>query len=268
MQLAGGGAREGVVLAGGPRRASAAEGGRSPARIEVAGVPMVERCVRRMVEAGVERVAVAAGEDADALEALVAEGGGWGAEVRVVRGPMALEGALRALSAEAPLLVHDARVFSDLPLSGLYEAHLRESPLATLAVRLRATRTPLLFDADGLVGIEGDSGERELVRDPRGRTRRLDPDGVAVVSADLAMRGEGPSASDGSDAPDASELEATNGPGAALLGPLLARAAAGALVLPFRTEGTRWWDVGTPAGLEGARAHAEGRIRPGRRSAG
>ncbi len=255
MQLGGGGAREGIVLAVGRTPSLAPAGARTlRALVEVGGVPMLERCVLRMVEAGVERIAVAVADGADHVEELVRSRGGWGVEVALAReGSPGVDGAIRRardlLGNEGPLLVHDVGVFSDLPLGGLYEAHLRESPLATLAVRLRASRAPLLFDAEGLVGVEWPSGEREIVRETRGRVRSLDFDGIQVLSPALADR-----MSEGEDVP--------------LVPILLRQAGEGERILPFRSEGTRWWDVGSPEGLEGARAHVAGRSRRGRLSTG
>jgi NDP-sugar pyrophosphorylase family protein len=218
------------------------------AMVDVAGTPILERVARRLVEAGADRLIVNVHHLADVIEAYLAERGGLGVETVVSRedpGPLETGGALVAAEPhfrkDAPFFLHNADILTDLPLRGLYEAHLAASPLATLAVMERATSRYLLFDDLGLLGrVDEKKNVDERVREPCGALLRLAFAGVHVVSPRifglLTERGA-----------------------FSILEPYLRLAAAGERILPYRVDGSRWLDIGKPEQLEAARrAYAQG----------
>jgi len=211
------------------------------ALVEVCGVPMLERVVRRLAEAGVERVVVNVHPFADRIERFVREREGFGVDVVLSRerdAPLETGGGLRharrLLRADGPLFLHNVDVLTDLPLVAMAEAHALGAPLATLAVMERPTRRHLLFDEVGLLGRDDESkGVETRVRAPEGEVRRLAFAGVHVVSRDLPAR-------------------ITASGAFSILEPYLRLAGEGERILPFRVDGSLWLDVGRPAQLEEA----------------
>jgi NDP-sugar pyrophosphorylase family protein len=150
------------------------------ALIEVGGVPMLERVAQRLIEAGAQRLIINLCHGAEAIEGFVTERGGFGVEVVFSReSPEPFEtggGVLHAAPhfiSDAPFLLHNVDILTDLDLAALYETHLAggrsqvagdqdrasedqshpvRQPIATLAVARRETSRPLLVDEAGVYG--------------------------------------------------------------------------------------------------------------------
>ncbi len=212
------------------------------ALVEVGGVPMLERVIRRLAEAGVDRVVVNVHPFAERIERFIRERDAFGIEVLLAHEkerPLETGGGLvhakALLRPDDPVILHNADVLTDLPLGALAEAHARRTPLATLAVMERPTSRFLLFDDDGLLGrVDETKGLEIRVREPHGATRRLAFAGVHVVEATLPSR-------------------ITERGTFSILEPYLRLAGEGARILPFRVDGSLWIDIGRPAQLAEAR---------------
>lgn len=215
------------------------------ALVEVGGMAMLERNARRLIAAGMDRLIVNVHAFPEQIERYVRARDGFGIEVLLSyerEAPLETGGGLLAarglLRREAPFFVHNADVFTDLPLADLYAAHAADSALATVAVMERETTRALLFDDDGLLGrVDDGKGLRLEVREARGPVERLPFSGVQVVSPAL--------------------LDRITEPGTfSILVPYLRLAEEGARIAPFRVDGCTWVDIGRPAELERARALA------------
>jgi MurNAc alpha-1-phosphate uridylyltransferase len=66
-----------------------------------------------------------------------------------------------------PFLLYNADIFTDLDIRKLYQFHMQQGGLATLAVRNRAGKRFFMVNGDGLLcgWINRESGERIIVRD-------------------------------------------------------------------------------------------------------
>jgi NDP-sugar pyrophosphorylase family protein len=165
------------------------------ALIELDGIPMLERVARRLIEAGAERLIVNVHHHADQVERFLDEKSSFGVEVLISReekDPLETGGGLAAAAGlftkEAPFLLHNVDVISDLDLRALYAAHLAdpESRLATLAVSQRKTSRPLLVDELGVCGVANKSrGWLREARAPRGVVTELGFAGVHVISPEI-----------------------------------------------------------------------------------
>lgn len=215
------------------------------ALVPVGGVPMLERIAERLIAAGAERLIVNTHHLAERVEAYVAERGGWGSEVRFSREqPEVLEtgGGLLAAAPlfrrDAPFLLHNADILTDLPLAELYAAQRDdEGALATLAVMERPSARYLLFDDVGLFGRVDEGKDLELrARPQRGEARHLAFAGVHAIS------------------PRIFELITERG-AFSILEPYLRLAAAGERIVPYRVDGSVWLDIGTPEQLDAAERH-------------
>ena len=160
------------------------------ALVEVGGVPMLERVGRRLIAAGADRILVQAYVD----------GADWrtagGAPVEVVisdepDGPLETGGGIKRAAAffrrDAPFLVHNADILTDVDLEALWHAQHEASDgrLATLAVAEARTDRALLFDDGGLAGYTLDGGEPKPMRDADGARRVVDFCGVQACAPSL-----------------------------------------------------------------------------------
>ncbi len=215
--------------------------------VEVGGVPMLERTARRLIAAGADRLIINVCPFADEIERFIDDNNGFGVDVRVSReegDPLETGGGLLAarehLREEAPFLIHNADVFTDLDLGSLLEAHAASGALVTLAMMERPSTRGLLFDEGGLAGRANDDADGEVfVRSTAGPVRRLAFACAHVVSPAF--------------------LDSVTERGRfGIFVPYLRLAEAGARILPHRVDGCTWVDIGRPEQLAQANEIATG----------
>ncbi len=218
------------------------------ALIAVAGVPMLERVLVRLQDAGADSFVVNAHHFAARVaefcadlsrrrdvpiavsredDALLDTGGG-------------LKKASLLLRGRQPFFVHNADILTDLDLRALYAAHLESGALATLAVGERDSSRAYLFDAkDRLVGHEDrSSGRTTWAKGAVTGARRLPFEGVHVISPPFLDR--------------ISESGAFS-----ITKTYLRLAAAGADIRGRLSAPHAWHDIGTPEKLAAAQAWAQ-----------
>jgi NDP-sugar pyrophosphorylase family protein len=163
------------------------------ALLEVGGRTMLERTVRRLAEAGADRIVVNVHHRAGRIERVLAEHD-LGAEVLLSHEPeRPLEtggGLLHArelFRRDRPILLHNVDVITDADLSAMVGAHQRSGALVTLAVNGRESTRALLFDEAGLFGREDrrEGVRRDEGRPPRGAARAWAFAGIHVCSPEL-----------------------------------------------------------------------------------
>ena len=212
------------------------------ALLEVGGVTMLERTVRRVAEAGADLVVVNVHHHAEAIERFLADHD-LGVEIRISHEPDrpletggGLWHARDRFRRDRPILLHNVDVITDADLGAMVAAHARRAPLATLAVQERETPRRLLFDEQGLFGREDrrDPARREEGRPPGGEVRSVAFAGIHVCSPALldllTERGAFP-----------------------ILSAYLRLAAAGHRILPWSFAG-QWLEIGNAERLDAARA--------------
>lgn len=213
------------------------------ALIEVGGVPMLERVARRLIEAGAQKLIINLCHGAQAIETFVTQRGGFGVEVVFSReSPEPLEtggGVLHAaphFTTDAPFLLHNVDILTNLNLRALYDAHLAGNAIATLAVARRDTSRPLLVDEIGVYGRANRTEGWEIVaRLPRGRFGEVGFTGIHVLSPRM--------------------LDRLRERGAfSITDSYMRLIAEGERIGTYDATGAFWQDVGTPARLERARA--------------
>jgi NDP-sugar pyrophosphorylase family protein len=220
------------------------------ALIPVGGVPMLERALIRLKDAGVKSFVVNVHHHAQAVADFCAGlSRRRGVPVSVSREDDVLLDTGGAIKKAAPLLrgrepffVHNADVLTDLDLKALYAAHLETGALATLSVRERESGRAYLFDERGrFVGHDDKAGGRQTwIKGPVPGARRLPFDGIHVISPAL--------------------LDKMTETGVfSITKTYLRLAAAGADIRAFRGDHWAWHDIGTPEKLAAAEAWAAGR---------
>lgn len=167
--------------------------------VRVDGVPMLERVARRLLDAGADRILVNVSHLAKQVEDYV-QAADWrtpaGAPVEVVvsdepDGPLETGGGIKKAAGffrrDAPFLVHNADILTDVDLGALWHAQrdADDGRLATLAVAPAHTERALLFDAGGLAGYTLDGGEPKRVREAQGEGQMRDFCGVQACAPGL-----------------------------------------------------------------------------------
>ncbi len=226
--------------------------------VEVDGVPMLERVAQRLLDAGADRILVNVSHLAEQVEDYVRDAD-WrtaeGAPVEVVvsnepDGPLETGGGIKKAAGffrrDAPFLVHNADILTDVDLRALWEAQrdADDGRLATLAVAPARTERALLFDDGGLAGYTLGGGEPKRMRDAQGEGLVVDFCGVQACAPALL-----------------DVVEAEPADKFSIMDTYLRQAKAGERVAAF--EGTaarpnRFLDVGTLERLEKANAVVAG----------
>jgi NDP-sugar pyrophosphorylase family protein len=172
---------------------------RPKALVEVAGHPMLEIALRRLLATGVREVIINTYHFADMISEYLEVNRNFGMRIEVSREDELLDsgGGLKKAAwffledgahSQEPFILHNVDVLSNIDLARMLRFHLEQDALATLAVQDRATSRPLLFDTDGQ--FRGRAGGPARTGDDRnpamGRTRsgmqELAFTGIHVIS--------------------------------------------------------------------------------------
>lgn len=227
-----------ILAAGVGSRLGALTAERPKALIEIEGVTMLERVARRLIAAGVGELIVNLFHFGAQIEAFLKARSNFGIRVEFSREDPLLEtgGGLKKAAPffndGRPFFLHNVDVLSDLDLGALYQAHLKNPALATLAVRKRETARQLLFDREGLL-----RGRRAGPAQGEGGLEALAFDGVHVISPEIF--------------PKMTETGAFS-----LSQTYLRLAALGEKIRAFRADGSQWLDIGSTERLQEARLKA------------
>lgn len=217
------------------------------ALIPVGGVPMLERALIRLKDAGAKSFVVNVHHHAQAAADFCAElSRRHGVPVSVSREDDllldtggAIKKAAALLRGREPFFVHNADVLSDIDLRALYAAHLESGALATLSVRERESARAYLFDAKGrFVGHDDqNAGRTTWAKAAVTDAKRLSFDGIHVISPALLDR-------------------MAEGGVFSITKTYLRLAGSGADLRAFRSDRWAWHDIGTPEKLAAAEAWA------------
>jgi NDP-sugar pyrophosphorylase family protein len=166
---------------------------RPKALVEVAGVPVLERVARRLIDAGADRLVINTHHFAERVRDFVRSRDGFGVEVLLSEepdGPLDTGGGLARASTlfrrDRPVLLHNCDVLSNVDLLALIRAHTDDDAIATLAVLPTGTDRYLIFDDSGLCGYAPRAGGDDVCRRRiAGTTRRRDFTGIHVVAPRL-----------------------------------------------------------------------------------
>ena len=132
-----------------------------------------------------------------------------------------------------PFIIHNVDILSNINLKKMFEQHLENKCLATLAVNERETKRFLIFDEENLLcGWKSLHVNKEVVsRAPKGKSHDLGFCGIHVVSADIFEK----ITEDGVFSIITSNMRLIS---------------AGERIMAFRTHENSWRDVGKLAKLE------------------
>jgi NDP-sugar pyrophosphorylase family protein len=215
------------------------------ALLDVGGVPMIERVIRRLKAAGVTEVVVNLFHLGDRIVEFLASQGDFGLRIEFTREAELLDtgGGLKNAAwffdDGRPFFLHNVDVLSDIDLQGLLRFHHTLGALATLAVQSRPSDRQLLFDPDRrLCGRESPEGV-EWAKGPRNDVERLAFTGIHVIDPAIFPR-----------MTETGVFPITR--------TYLRLAGEGERIAAYRADGRYWQDIGSPEKLEAARKHAAG----------
>lgn len=125
---------------------------RPKAMVEIRGMPLLEIAIRRLKSFGVKEIVVNIHHFGEMIIDFLQSNHHFGIDIVISDERNLLldtGGGLKKaapLLGDAPFLVHNVDVISDLDLKALYSFHLQSKALATLAIRNRQSSRYLLFD--------------------------------------------------------------------------------------------------------------------------
>ena len=239
-----------ILAAGAGRRLRPLTNSVPKALVELDGIPLLEWVARNLLKAGAHRLIVNAHHLGNQVEAFIRNRDGLGVPTLVSRedsvSPIPLEtgGALAyaapLFEAEAPFLLHNADVVTNLHLGPIYHEHVageaRDGRLATLIVLERCTTRPLMIDEEGVFGrINRTEGWELIARHPvTGVTREVCFTGIHVVSERI--------------------FDHLTEQGAfSLIDSYMRLIGTGERIAVHDATGAAWYDIGTAERLEAAR---------------
>jgi NDP-sugar pyrophosphorylase family protein len=219
------------------------------ALIEVGGVPMIERVIRRLKTAGVTEVVVNLFHLGDRIVEFLQGRDNFGlriefsAESELLDTGGGLKRAAWFFDDGRPFLLHNVDVLSDIDLAALLRFQEEGGALAALAVQSRPSSRQLLFDREGrLCGRRTPAG-MEWATEPVAEAAPLAFTGIHAIGPDIFSK-----------MAEAGVFPITR--------TYLRLAARGERIVAFRADGCYWQDIGSPQKLAKARERAEeGRSR-------
>jgi NDP-sugar pyrophosphorylase family protein len=226
---------------------------RPKALVTVAGRTMLEICLTRLRQFGVDEVIVNTHHYAEMIRDYLAANENFGMRIELSHEDELLDtgGGLKKAAwfflegkeledpSLAPFILHNVDIISTIDIAGMLEAHKRSGALATIAVQERKTSRYLLFDeqTNELCGrIRGRDSRPEMVRAAKS-PQALAYACIQVISPKfLGMITETGAFS--------------------IFDTELRLAAQGEKILAFRADGAYWRDLGRPESVEAAALEA------------
>ena len=166
------------------------------ALIEVAGVPMIEIIIRKLVNFGIENIVVNVHHFANTITDFLTSKNHFGIHIEIsyekeIWGTGGgLQKAAKFFSHDAPFLLHNVDVLSNLDFNDVLNFHTLKNSLATLVVQNRTTQRYLVFDDKDLLCGRSNPNKQNmnLVRDPKGDPKLLAFNGIHVISSNFISK--------------------------------------------------------------------------------
>ena len=210
------------------------------ALVEINGVPLLETVINRLIAAGVSEVIVNLHHFPDQIRDFVREKNNFGIRIEFSFEETLLLDTGGGLKKAAwffddgqPFIIHNVDILSNINLEKMFEHHLENKCLATLAVNERETKRFLIFDEENLLcGWKSLHVNKEVVsRAPKEKSHDLGFCGIHVVSADIFEK-------------------ITEDGVFSIITSYMRLISAGERIMAFRTHENSWRDVGKLAELQ------------------
>jgi len=163
------------------------------ALIPVNRKPLLEHVILKLRAAGFGKIIINIHYLADQVESYLKKNNYFGLDIRLSKEEQLLDtgGGLKKaawfFNDDEPFIVHNVDILSDINLRSIYNTHLEQKVLATLAAKRRKTTRYLLFDQNGL--LIGREIDKKIIPAKPGETlisyQRLSFLGIHVISPRL-----------------------------------------------------------------------------------
>jgi NDP-sugar pyrophosphorylase family protein len=161
------------------------------ALVEINGQTLLQITIEKLVHFGFDEIIINIHHFADLMIETIEKNKGWGAKITISDERNELletGGGLKKVAyffdTNEPFLVHNVDVIHDLNLRKLYDYHLNNQVLATLAVRKRSTSRYLLFNNEmqlrGWQNIK--TGEVKIAKRTQGQLWSYGFSGIHIIS--------------------------------------------------------------------------------------
>lgn len=135
---------------------------RPKALVEVAGKPLLQHQIEKMINVGFDHIAVNVHHFGQQIIDFLTRHDNFGIDIKIsderellLDTGGGIKSAMQLFDNDEPVLIHNVDIISDIDIRALYEQHLRMHAecgnLATLAINKRETSRYLLFDNDLLM---------------------------------------------------------------------------------------------------------------------
>jgi len=164
------------------------------ALVEIDGKTLLQITIEKLVSFGFNEILINVHHFADLMIATIEKNKGWGAKITIsdereelLETGGGLKKAAWFFNDEQPFLVHNVDIIHDLDLSELYQFHLENEALATLAIRKRTTSRYLLFDnAMQLRGWQNiKTGEVKIAKKTVGQLWSFGFSGIHIMNSEI-----------------------------------------------------------------------------------
>jgi NDP-sugar pyrophosphorylase family protein len=161
------------------------------ALVEINGQTLLQITIEKLVHFGFDEIIINIHHFADLMIETIEKNKGWGAKITIsdernelLETGGGLKKAAYFFDTNEPFLVHNVDVIHDLNLRKLYDYHLNNQVLATLAVRKRSTSRYLLFNNEmqlrGWQNIK--TGEVKIAKRTQGQLWSYGFSGIHIIS--------------------------------------------------------------------------------------
>jgi len=160
------------------------------ALVEVRGKTLLEIAIKKLIHFGFEEIVINVHHFALHIKDFLAEKNHFGIQIHIsdesdllLDTGGGLKKAKEFLSGNEPFILYNVDELTNIDLSALYNFHLKNPPLATLAVLSRYSDRQLFFDSEGELceWKNHKSGERKIVKN-RTNLQAFSFSGIHVVS--------------------------------------------------------------------------------------
>ena len=160
------------------------------ALVKVNGIPMIEHVLKRLIESGFNFVVINTHHYADKMEEYFSRSN-YGIEIKLINEKEilgtggAIKNASEYFNDVSRFLVHNVDILSEINFNSLLNFHMKYSPLATLAVKNRNTKRPLIIDSE--MNLIGRASENKSYRYRKsvGRESHFGFCGIHIISSKI-----------------------------------------------------------------------------------
>ncbi len=164
------------------------------ALVELAGAPLLERAILKLIELKVDRIVINVHHYADMIEGFLQKNNNFGVDIRIsdereelLDTGGGLKKAADLFIPDAPVLIYNVDVFSSLNLSELINFHKLTGALVSMVMRERTSSRYLYFNKDNqLTGWKNcKTGEVKVAREEMNESEPMAFSGIHLISPKL-----------------------------------------------------------------------------------